>query len=380
MQVNSAQDYLTAQKRQIVAKTSVNSPQPAHRKYNYVYTSVLANAQSQFEKVAYPQTLSLAAGSRPGLAYVTQGVRPTVSLCCDPYADVKLAATPAAVAPLYAFTTFTFTPAGATGRNGPTLSAAVSAYTATAPWATNTAYFNMTTQGYQLWTVPQTRSYRVTCAGAAAGFFTDYGASYGAIIQTTLSLTSGQIIQLLVGQRGGSNSEMGGGGGSFVASGLTPAAGVCLVAAGGGGGMYDSAPPVYASTNGTNSTTGNSSTSGAAGGSGGSGGVDSNTYAGAGGGFTGNGGGGSIFTSSGGLSFTNGGTGGGSEYTGVGGFGGGGGGGNTSQSGGGGGGYSGGGCGTGFRAFGGGGGSFPSGATFIGATNAGQGYITITAI
>jgi len=282
--------------------------------------------------------------------------------------------------PLYAFTTFTFTPAGATGRNGPTLSAAVSAYTATAPWVTNTAYFNMTTQGYQLWTVPQTRSYTVTCAGAAGGFFTDYGSSYGAIIRTTLSLTKGDKIQLLVGQRGTPNSESGGGGGSFVASGLTPATGVCLVAAGGGGGIYESAPSASATTNGTNSTTGNSSTNGAAGGSAGSGGVGLNTYAGAGGGFTGNGGSGSSFPGSGGLSFINGGTGGSTEYGGVGGFGGGGGGGNTSQSGGAGGGYSGGGCGSGVRSFGGGGGSFPAGATFIGATNTGQGYITIAAV
>jgi hypothetical protein len=96
MQVNSAQDYLTQVKRQIVAKTIVNSPQPAHRRYNYMYISQIANGASQYEKVAYPQTLSLAPGSIPG-------GRPIFSWCCDPYADTKLAAAAAyAASPAFA--------------------------------------------------------------------------------------------------------------------------------------------------------------------------------------------------------------------------------------------------------------------------------------
>jgi hypothetical protein len=82
MQVNSAQDYLTAQKRRIVAATFTQDPPPAHRKYNYVYVSLLANKASVYDKTPYPQNLSLAAGSKPGLLYVTAGVRPTINTCC----------------------------------------------------------------------------------------------------------------------------------------------------------------------------------------------------------------------------------------------------------------------------------------------------------
>ena len=82
MQVNSAQDYLTAQKRRIVAATFTQDPPPAHRRYNYVYVSLLANKASIYDRTPYPQNLSLAAGSRPGLAYVTAGVRPTINTCC----------------------------------------------------------------------------------------------------------------------------------------------------------------------------------------------------------------------------------------------------------------------------------------------------------
>ena len=286
----------------------------------------------------------------------------------------------AASGPLYAFTTFTFTPAGATGRNGPTLSAAVSAYTATAPWVTNTSYFNMTTQGYQLWTVPQTGSYTVRAAGAGSAANSS-GFGLGAIIQTTLSLTKGQKIRILVGQRGRSSGvslePSGGGGGSFVASGLTPATGVVLVAAGGGGGSSDPSTGL-GNNNGTNTTSGRNGAGGDGGGGGSSGdGGGGAGYSGGGGGFTGNGYNGGFAPNTVGLSFINGGTGG--DYAGipVGGFGGGG----SGLYGGGGGGYSGGGSASdsaGSSA--GGGGSFPAGATFIGATNVADGYVIITAI
>ena len=298
-----------------------------------------------------------------------------------------------ALPPLYAFTTFTFTPAGATGRNGPILSAAVSAYTATAPWATNTSYFNMTTQGYQLWTVPVTGTYTVTCAGAGEPSVQYNPQPTGAVVQVNLSLTQGQILQLLVGQSGirSGTAATGGAGGSFVASGTTPATGVCLVAAGG------AAPPlgynnsVYPSMYGQSTTSGASGTSGsgtggAAGTNGGGGGVGGFQFNSGGGGFIGNGTSGTGNTNGGGLSFQNGGTGGNGDGTpaSVGGFGGGG--GSAGGFGGGGGGYSGGGAagaeagGGGGNGTPGGGGSFYPGGTFVGATNTGQGYITITAI
>jgi hypothetical protein len=69
MQVNSAQDYLTAQKRRIIASTFAATPPPAQRKYNFTYLSVLANKATQYNKVPYPQTVSLAAGAVPGGVY-----------------------------------------------------------------------------------------------------------------------------------------------------------------------------------------------------------------------------------------------------------------------------------------------------------------------
>ena len=136
---------------------------------------------------------------------------------------------------LYTFTgTLTFTPAGATGRNGPTLSQCTTAYSSFGSWVTNTAYFNMTTAGYQRWTVPATRNYTIVCAGA----YSISGGS-GATLNFTASLTQGHIITIVVGQNGTSaldacNYNHGsGGGGSFIFNTTTS---VLLAAAGGGGG------------------------------------------------------------------------------------------------------------------------------------------------
>jgi hypothetical protein len=92
MQVNSAQDYLTAQKRRIVSANFAANPPARQRKYNYVYLSVLANKATQYNKVPYPQPIGLAAGSVPGGVYQStgaintpmgQGTRPTVSDCVN---------------------------------------------------------------------------------------------------------------------------------------------------------------------------------------------------------------------------------------------------------------------------------------------------------
>ena len=91
MQVNSAQDYLTAQKRRVIAAAFAITPHPAQRRYNYDYVSMLANKATQYNKVPYPQTLSLIAGSVPGGVYnaagaliaPTQSTRPVVSSCAN---------------------------------------------------------------------------------------------------------------------------------------------------------------------------------------------------------------------------------------------------------------------------------------------------------
>ena len=78
MQVNSAQDYLTAQKRRIVSSHFVQDLPPAHRRYNYVITSVQANKASRYARTPYPQTPILAPGSTLGLV-LTAVQRPSVN-------------------------------------------------------------------------------------------------------------------------------------------------------------------------------------------------------------------------------------------------------------------------------------------------------------
>jgi hypothetical protein len=275
--------------------------------------------------------------------------------------------------PLYAFTSFTFTNAGATLQTGPTLSQCLTAYAGT-PWLSN--YFTMTTTGYQVWTVPDTQNYTIMCAGAATNIPSN-GYGYGIIVATIVSLTKGQQIQILVGQMGNFYPSQAscGGGGSFVSSGVTPSTGVCLMAAGGGGGYQYVGTAGATAQNGTSNTTGNTSGSGASGGAGGNGGSAAVYYTQGGAGFTGNGGPSPQGNISVALSFVNGGTGGATSTGYYGGFGGGG--GVWSSTGGaGGGGYSGGGG--AYYSYGGGGASFPSGTTVIGY-NQGQGYVAIYA-
>ena len=181
------------------------------------------------------------------------------------------------------FTFHTFTNAGATGRAGPILSQLRSAYSY-ASWAQNDSYLSMTTQGIQLWTVPATGSYTITAVGALGGSGRNTG-GYGTSMKGTFNLTEGEIIKIMVGQKGGNRSstggtnetEGGGGGGTFVAkSDNTP-----MIVAGGGGGSGSA-------SNGLNAST---STSGVAGGSSGSGdgGINGGGGGGAAGGAAGNG-------------------------------------------------------------------------------------------
>ena len=256
---------------------------------------------------------------------------------------------------LYSFTSFTFTNASITGRTGPTLANCLASYSAaTYPWLNNTAYFNVVTQGYQLWTVPQTGTYRITAIGAAGGTsFTGYTAlgtgqpGLGARMVSTFSLTTGQKLKILVGQAGtgaanaSCGTDGGGGGGTFVATEVN----VAMLVAGGGGGAgsngqardltLKNAPGDFIGNKGSGTTGGVGGTNGNGGG------VQSGSCVsggGAGAGFTGNG---AIDgQAAAGISFINGGTGG---LGGQGGGFGGGGGAGVNYAGGGGGGYSGGG-------------------------------------
>jgi hypothetical protein len=150
------------------------------------------------------------------------------------------------VSALYDFNTFTFTNATAIGNNGPYLANCLSSYdTTTYPWLNNTAYFNMTTRGVQLWTVPVSGNYRITAAGASGGnnnvAVTKILGGFGALITNEVTLTQGDVIAIVVGQKGtdrtittGTNYNSGsGGGGTFV---YRTSDNLYYVAAGGGGG------------------------------------------------------------------------------------------------------------------------------------------------
>ena len=180
---------------------------------------------------------------------------------------------------LYSFTTITFNNCGATGRTGPTLAQMQSTYSAYS-WASNTTYLN-NVSGIHKWTVPITGYYRITAAGAPGGggsdWFSGTGSydssgnqgkpSAGIIVSGNFWLTSGDILYILVGQKGidnntnqpggfysgtGSDTDGGGGGGTFVAKRVTDSTqsnyyftpDTCyvqpvIIAGGGGGGSSD---------------------------------------------------------------------------------------------------------------------------------------------
>lgn len=236
---------------------------------------------------------------------------------------------------LYDFTDATF--GSGSGINGPSRTLAKSLLTGTgvSAWKNDTSFFD-TSNGIQLWTVPQDGLYRIQARGAkggrgeqSLGQGKNVIPGRGAVIQGSFNLIAGQIIKIMVGQIGGDggssgNYAGGGGGGSFV----TDSSNNPLIIAGGGNGenwgSWD--------TGGPDALTGSSPiTSAGQGGGGGRGG--------GGGGLNSDGLDGDV-TNGGGASFINGGQGGSQALTGgVGGFGGGGG---SRYEGGGGGGYSGG--------------------------------------
>ena len=245
---------------------------------------------------------------------------------------------------------FTFTNAGITGPTGPALSDCLANYdTVTYSWLNDTNRFNVLTQGIQLWTVPATGNYRIKVAGAHGGNNT-YGVAStptggkGAVVSGDMTLTSGTVLAIVVGQPGVTNTSgqgsSGGGGGSFV---YLTATNTLLFAAGGGGGVcgYSGAnitPPIDGqTTSGTNGGNGGSSVDGGGGegwnspgasGQGAGGGQQGQFYGGTGagnygataGGWGGGGGGGDAYGGGGGGGGYQGGNGGGDPSSGTGGY------------------------------------------------------------
>lgn len=248
---------------------------------------------------------------------------------------------------LYPFTTFTFTSAGATGKDGPTSLQLSTAYSAEVWYADYFTNLN----GIQYWTVPSSGNYTIETFGAQGGGGT-YSGGFGSRMKGTFTLVNGDILKMLVGQTGGP-SYGGGGGGTFVATSTN----IPLIVSGGGNtfspwGSTPSHAPI--------TTSGLNSSSGGSGGTLGGGGTGYNGSPG-GAGFTGNGGAAASCQTSIPLSFINGGTG-SISCNSIGGFGGG-----SASDGccvgqsGPGGGYSGGGAGSGGSTYGGAGGSYNSG-------------------
>jgi hypothetical protein len=262
---------------------------------------------------------------------------------------------------LYAFTSATFTPGGASGTQGPNITQARSGV-GNPPWAPT--YLNMSVNGVMLWTVPRTATYRIQCIGAGGG----EGGSTGISVQGDVSLTQGAVLKLVVGQAGQNVGKFGGGGGSYVATNANSP----IMVAGGGGGTH----PGFGVNGNMSATVSNNGQVGLASGgsSGGSGGGGGTGQGSGGSGFFGNGSGNNAGGSPG-TSFVNNALGG----SGGGGFGGGG--GATNSYGGGGGGYSGGGGGgNGQPHSGGGGGSWQTGTNQSHSSNvrSGNGSIVIT--
>ena len=235
--------------------------------------------------------------------------------------------------------------------------------------------------GIQTWTVPETGTYRIEAIGASGGRGYHYVGKpgKGSRMRGDFTLTAGEQLKILVGQRGGEYShDGGGGGGTFVVkSDNTP-----LIIAGGGGGSSYNNSNNYGM--GQDAVIGTSGTAGATGGSGGSSGGAGSTSGNAapGAGFSGNSSGGSHGNHNG-KSFLSGGNGGASAYNSGyahGGFGGGAATHGGGWGGGGGGGYSGGGASSSSQYGGGGGGSYNIGTNQANEAgyNEGHGEVTIT--
>lgn len=141
----------------------------------------------------------------------------------------------------------TFTNCDAIGQYGPTLANCNLKYTAPDSVKFLRDGFQVIS-GIQYWTVPENGLYSIVAAGAAGSMGNgDSEGGEGARVKGDFSLIKGQVIRILVGQKGtitdatpGDGSSGGGGGGSFVVKGSS---GVeldqVLIIAGGGGGGND---------------------------------------------------------------------------------------------------------------------------------------------
>ena len=151
--------------------------------------------------------------------------------------------------------TETFTSGSVTGKNGPTLAQLKTAYAAKT-WEQESAYLNVSTNGFQQFAICHAGTYEITAYGANGGSAVSAGGGgKGAIAKGTFTFMNGQKLTIVVGQPGarsntnsGANDAGGGGGGSFVFSGTSISTDSVLVAAGGGAGKLGGFSPGYDAT------------------------------------------------------------------------------------------------------------------------------------
>ena len=313
----------------------------------------------------------------PNAAYSQATIRITVtdSTGTSDFADVTFQINPAPE--LYAFTSATFGNAGRRDQNGVDINQARSAVGQPA-W-TGTYLQMPQVNGYQVWTVPRSATYRFTVAGAGNQF-----QAFGATVVQDFALTQGELLTITVGNPPAGNSNCcgcsagGGAGGTFVCRGGDWQSCTALIVGGGAGAGCGQSPNANTNPNGAANPNYNGQTTTI-----GQGPNVTNTPNGswgvsAGGFFSGNGNG-SGNGNTGGRGFRQGLVGGNSASgPAQGGFGGGAGGHNCCEQMGG-GGYTGGWGGSG-NSHGGGGGSYSASGSFISASanNIGNGYVTIT--
>jgi len=209
--------------------------------------------------------------------YLTNST-PIVGLESDEVYFVKNLSTGLGGSTLYPFTSHSFTTAGQTGQQGPTLTDLRTAYDSE-DWMST--YIQVGTfRGYQDWTVPETGVYEFTVKGAPGRQGNALGGG-GAIIKGRVVLQKDEIITIAVGQRGAlppnNTSWPGSSGGTFV---VRKSGNIPLFVAGGGSSSSSG-------TNGfnavTNSTFGGSSQQGYTGGANGNGAAGRSTGGGGGG-------------------------------------------------------------------------------------------------
>lgn len=172
---------------------------------------------------------------------------------------------------LYDFTNFTFTNGNILGPTSGNRTQFLANYSNVGnTWISSTSYYNVSPNGFQIWTVPQTATYEIEVAGSRSG-----GSAYanntfgnGAIVRGRFTLTQGSNLTIAVGSHSANTannnaySGAGGGGGSFVV--VTANSSPLIIAGGGGGsGRYSSSTDSNAATklgvNGATTTYGTSS-------------------------------------------------------------------------------------------------------------------------